>query len=284
MTEKQGRDQSYCAAEVRAYDRDRYLTALFAPEPRRGALMALYAFNLEIAKTRETVSEPILGQMRLQWWRETIDGIYAGNPREHEVAVALNAAVQAHRLTRGYLDRMIDAREFDLTDDPPADVAALETYAEGTSSALMKLALEALDGATEESLEAARHGGIAWAITGLLRAVPFHASQRRIYLPRSSLAEAGLTAADVISRPPAPALAIPVETLVSEARAHLADARRFRRSVPAKARAALLPLALAEGYLDRIERADFDVFAPSIEMGVARRQLQLFLAALRKRF
>ena len=71
MTEKQGRDQSYCAAQVRAYDHDRYLTALFAAEAGRDALMTLYAFNLEIAKTRETVSEPILGQMRLQWWRES---------------------------------------------------------------------------------------------------------------------------------------------------------------------------------------------------------------------
>lgn len=280
----QGRDQSYCAAQVRAYDRDRYLTALFAPEAGRAALMTLYAFNLEIAKTRETVSEPILGQMRLQWWRETVDGIYGGNPRQHEVADALNAAVGAHGLTRGYLDRMIDAREFDLADDAPADITVLETYAEGTSSALMMLALEALGGATEESLEAARHGGIAWAITGLLRAVPFHASQRRIYLPRASLAEAGLTEAEVFSQRPAPALGIAVRSLVAEARAHLAEARRLPGSVPAKARAALLPLVLADAYLNRIERAEFDVFAPAIEIGLARRQLRLFFAALRKRF
>lgn len=280
----EGRDQSYCAAQVRTYDRDRFLTALFAPEAGRDALMALYAFNLEIAKTRETVSEPILGQMRLQWWRETVDGIYGGNPRQHEVAAALNAAVGTHGLTRDYLDRMIDARDFDLTDEAPADVAGLETYAEGTSSALMMLALEALGGANAESLEAARHGGIAWAVAGLLRAVPFHAAQRRIYLPRACLTQAGLSEADVFSSHPAPNLSIAVRSLVAMARTHLADARQFRRAVPATARAALLPLVLADAYLNRIERAGYNVFASSIEMGVARRQLGLFAAALRKRF
>ena len=275
---------SYCAAQVRAHDRDRYLTALFAPEASRGALMALYAFNLEIAKTRETVSEPILGQMRLQWWRETIEGIYGGSTRQHEVATALSAAIETHGLSRDYLDRMVDAREFDLTDAPPEEMRDLEVYAEGTSSMLMKSALEALGGANDAALEAAHHGGIAWAITGLLRAVPFHAAQRRIYLPRAMLGEAGLSDADVLASTPAPALREVIREMVAVARAHLVRSRDLRGDVPAAARAALLPLVLADVYLKRIERAGFDVFHPAVRAGAAGHPLRLLLAALRKRY
>ena len=79
---------SDCAALVRRVDYDRYLTALFAPPPARERLFALYAFNHEIAKVRETVSEPMIGQIRLQWWREAIGGIHAGTPRKHMVVAA----------------------------------------------------------------------------------------------------------------------------------------------------------------------------------------------------
>ena len=66
---------------VRRHDRDRYQTALFAPADRREALFALYAFNYEIARVRETVTQPMLGQIRLQWWREVVEAAYAGAPR-----------------------------------------------------------------------------------------------------------------------------------------------------------------------------------------------------------
>src|SRR5690349_19421999 len=83
------------AALVRRHDRDRYQTALFAPADRREALLALYAFNYEIARVRETVTQPMLGQIRLQWWREVLDTAYAGTPpRNHSVAIALTAAIR----------------------------------------------------------------------------------------------------------------------------------------------------------------------------------------------
>src|SRR3954471_15014844 len=112
---------SYCAAEVRRLDRPRFLTALFAPSSLREDLFALYAFNLEIAKTLETVSEPMLGRIRLQWWRETIEGIYEGRGPQHAVAEPLAAAIRRHALPRAPLDRLIDARESDLEEEPPPD-------------------------------------------------------------------------------------------------------------------------------------------------------------------
>src|SRR5262249_20084786 len=100
---------SYCAGLLRRQDPDRYLTALFAPSDRREALLALYAFNHELARARESVREPIMGQMRLQWWRDGLAELRAGRPRAHEVVLGLNAAMAAHRLSPALLDGMIDA-------------------------------------------------------------------------------------------------------------------------------------------------------------------------------
>ena len=114
---------AYCANEVRRFDNDRYLTALFAPARGRRALMALYAFNLEIARVRESVSEVLLGQVRLQFWRDTIAEIYSARPRRHLVALALADAVRGHDLSRDHFEQLIDARAFDLEDEQPASVA-----------------------------------------------------------------------------------------------------------------------------------------------------------------
>src|SRR5579862_6081013 len=100
------------AGFVRAHDRDRYQTALFAPAGRREALFALYAFNYEVARIREIVTQPMLGQIRLQWWREAIEAAYAGGPvRPHEVAAPLTTVIRGGALTREYFDRLIDMRE-----------------------------------------------------------------------------------------------------------------------------------------------------------------------------
>src|SRR3954465_2814920 len=124
---------SSLARLVRRPDRDRYQTALFAPADRREALLALYAFNYEIARVRETVTQPMLGQIRLQWWREVLDAAYGGAPpRNHPVAVALTAAIREFGLTRELFDRLVDTRERDLVDEPPPSLAVLEDYAEGS--------------------------------------------------------------------------------------------------------------------------------------------------------
>src|SRR5689334_20676146 len=95
------RGLSPLAALVRRHDRDRYQTALFAPADRRDALFALYAFNYEVARVRENVSQPMLGQIRLQWWREVIAASYAGAPaRRHEIVQPRVATITVFGLSR----------------------------------------------------------------------------------------------------------------------------------------------------------------------------------------
>ena len=256
---------SYCARQVRRHDRDRYLTCLFAPAGRREGLFALYAFNLEVARTAEVVSEAMLGRIRLQWWRDALEEIHAGRPQRHEVIEPLARAVKAHGLTRGHFERLIEAREFDLEKEAPETLARLEDYAEATSAGLVLLALEILGAGDGASRRAGRHVGIAWALAGLLRAVPFHARHRRIYLPRDLSAAAGLEPEEIFAQRASPALAEVVRQVAARAGEHLAAARALRPEVAKAALPGLLPATLAGHYLSLLARAGWDPFHPVLQ-------------------
>jgi NADH dehydrogenase [ubiquinone] 1 alpha subcomplex assembly factor 6 len=271
---------------VREHDRDRFLTALFAPPDRRESLLALYAFNYEVAKTREMVSEPTLGRMRLQWWRDSIAAIYDGTPvRRHEVVEPLAQAIGAHRLSRPHFARLIDAREADLDDAPPHDLAALEAYAEASSAPLVLLALETLGVRDEAAQAAGRAVGIAFALAGLLRAVPFHARAHRVYLPADLLAAHGIELhRTVFELRPAPGLDAVVASVAARARAYLEAARSVRRSVPRAALPALLPAVPAARSLAALKRARYDVLAPRLALPDGGLAWRLALAAVLGRY
>src|ERR1700692_2982047 len=89
---------AYCAELVRTADRDRFLSSLFAPAQHRGALHALYAFNVEVARVREVAREPLPGEIRLQWWSEVVNGERAEEAAANPVASALLTVIERHRL------------------------------------------------------------------------------------------------------------------------------------------------------------------------------------------
>jgi len=258
---------STCADQVRRQDRDRYLTALFAPVECREDLFALYAFNLEVAKTAEVVSEAMVGRIRLQWWREAIEEIYQGRPRAHAVVEPLARAVRRHGLPRAPFDRLIDAREADLEGEPPRDLAALETYAEGTAASLFALALGVLGQPADQALtaEVARRLGLAWALTGLARAVPFHARQNRSYLPLDLTRRAGLADAERCAPRGSPALSRVVEALGTRATEHLGAVRGLRRELPRSAASLLLFAPLAADHLNRLRRCGYDPYDAKVQ-------------------
>lgn len=250
-------DLSYCGDQVRRYDRGRFLTAQFVPAARRDDLLTLYAFNIELAKVREVVREPMVGRMRLQWWRDALAAIAAGAPRAHPVALPLAGLLP--RLDRDRIARLIDAREADLDDAPPATLADLERYAEHSSATLVELALALLDQASAAALEAARPIGIAHALAGLLLAQPFRARHGRVDLPRELLDQARLHPAAVADPRSAAALRPVAHAVAARAAEHLAEGRRRARGVPKAARPALLVGRLARPMLRRLARADGDL-------------------------
>jgi phytoene synthase len=227
----------------------------------------------------------MLGQIRLQWWREVVDAAYAGTPaRRHEVATPLVAAIAAFGLSRAPFDRIIDTRERDLADTPPADITALVDYAEGTSSTVVHLALEALGAAEPATITAGREVGIAYALAGLLRAMPFHAASGRSYIPEEVAARVGLDPAAYAGHRDTPALRSAAAELAEAAAAHLAAGRQRRDQIPRRALAALLPAVIAGRFLRCLKRAGFNPFAPELAAPDPLQSWRLAAAALRNRF
>ncbi len=275
---------SYCAEQVRRFDPDRYLTVLFAPRARRAALFALYAFNIEVAKTAEVVSEAPLGLLRLQWWRDALEAIEAGQGPRHPIAEPLTEAVRRHHLDPALFGRLIEAREFDLEGQAPEDLAALEAYAAATSAGLVHLALQILGVEAAAARTAGHHAGIAWALAGLLRAVPFHAAAKRLYLPRDLSQAAALRTGELFELRSSPALCRVAERVAACAREHLRAARAVAGQVPRKARPALLCATLADHALARLARAGYDPFDPRVQERPPGRAWRLAWAALRGRY
>lgn len=177
---------SYCERLVREQDPDRFLLSHFAPVQCREALWALFAFNHEIAKTREVVSETQLGLIRLQWWRDAIAAIYdGGNVPEHEVVQPLAGVIKDYDLDRELFDTLIYAREFDLEDVLPADIDGVLHYADFTSMPLLKLAVTIAGGDAE--VEPVSVVATNYALMGMLRGTVSFAKQRRCYLPQDAM-------------------------------------------------------------------------------------------------
>lgn len=275
---------SFCAQQVRRQDNDRFLCALFAPAERREALFVLYAFNLELASIPDKVSEPLLGRMRFQWWREAVEGGLNGNATGHQVAGPLARVVAGSGLTATSLRGLIDARERDLDERPIPDQAAFTSYASDTAGALAEMSLDALDVGDPAAREAARHVGLAWAGVGILRSIPFHAARRRLYLPADAVREAGSTAEEIFAGIPSPGIRRVVAEVADWSRHHLNTARMNRGKVPAAALPVLLPSVLAEIHLDRLRRASFNPFDHNLARPAPWRVARLWMHARRSRF
>jgi phytoene synthase len=272
----------HCEAQVREGDPDRYFATLFAPADKRPFLFALYAFSREVARVRETVSEALPGEIRLQWWRDTLQGEARGDVRANPVAAALDDAIVRFRLPRQALVDLVDARTFDLYDDPMPSLSDLEGYAGETSSSLIRLAsLVLADGADPGAADAAGHAGVAYAMTGLLRAFPWHARQGRLYLPADVLGRFGVSREDVVSGRGGPGLLGALAELRGIARRHLDQARALRSTITPASAPAFLPVGLVESYLKEMERRGYDPFRTAIDIPQWRRLWLLWRAARR---
>ena len=242
-------------ARLRDLDRERYISVLFAPEPARPALAALHAFAAETARVRDMVSEPLPGEIRLQWWRDVLDGERAGEGAANPVSAALMTAIEAFNLPRASLMALLEAQIFDLYDDPMPSRADLEGYLGETVSAVFQLAAQVLNGgAAAPSADAAGHGGVAYGIAGMLRRTVHHHARGQVYMPGDVLAATGLDAARWLSDERTPAHDAAVQALVALGREHLARASEARRALPAGLRSPFVLLAVCEPVFAKAER------------------------------
>ncbi len=259
---------------VREADRDRYLSVLFAAEAKRPALFSLYAFNVEIARVRDLIHEPLPGEIRLQWWRDAILGEApaAGNP----VAEALIRTIREYELPPAAFDNMIEARLFDLYDDPMPSRTDLEGYCGETASALIQLAGLVLDrdGALATA-DIAGHAGCAQAIAGLLRSLPIHLARGQCYVPRDVLSAAGTSPEEFVAEKGGAAGKRAVAAMVALAREHLAKFEEGASALPPPLRPAYLPVALAHAYLALLSRSSVDPFKQIPDISPLRRNLAM---------
>lgn len=273
-----------CAALVRRLDPDRHAATLFAPREAQGPLFALYAFSAEIARIREVVSEPMPGEIRHQWWREALSCGGAEAAGQNPVAAALSYTLKRYHLPPEPLLALIEARGFDLYDDPMPTWLDLEGYCGETSSALIRLATIILaDGEEPGHADLCGHAGVAYAITGLLRAFPIHARRRQCYLPHETLITCGVTHEQIFAGEDSEGLRAALAAMRERAQAHLDVVRHHVSDVDQRIRPAFFPVCLVQGYLDRMVRPDYHPFETLIAMSPLARLWRLWRSARQAR-
>jgi phytoene synthase len=254
------------ASAVRRSDPDRYFASLFAPARSRPYLHALCAFNHEVAHVAESVREPMLGAIRLEWWRETAESAAKGSPRSHEVARGLASLFAETGLKLADFEAIIAAREFDSSNERFSDFAALENYLDTTGGGVMRLAAELLGSDPRVTRDAA----LAYGLTGLLRSLPFHNRRHKLYLPLDLLKEEDLTPDEFFVLENGPRIGRVTRRVMVRAWDYFRAARRIksRAALPA-----ILPAALVPVYLKRMGK----------DVPIHRRQMALLSAAMRRK-
>lgn len=265
---------------VRRADRDRYLAALYAPQDKRDALLALYAFNAEIAGVRERIHEPLPGEVRLQWWRDVLSSDDAAAASGHPLAEALTRVIADHALPRAAFDNYLEARIFDLYDDPMPSRADLEGYCGETASVLIQLAAMVLDGqAAPSAAELAGRAGCAQAMTGLLLLLPLHRAHGQCYVPAEILAAVGSSREEFLAGGEGAANA--ALAMIALAREHLSAFEAAASDLAPALRPAFLPLALTGAYLDRLEAAGPSLLRQTPRLSPLKRHWLLYRRATR---
>jgi phytoene synthase len=271
----------HCENEVRAADKDRFLAALFAPAEHRPPLLALYAFDLEIRRIAGRIREPLAGELRLQWWREVLEGKRGEEAQANPVAAAFLATLGQHALGREGLFEYLDARSLDLYAEPFATLASLKDYARAAEGCVLALAASIVS-ASAVSDQAHEDAAVAFALCDVLRTIGPDRAHGRVRIPSDVLGGQEASPADVLgARNPAQ-----VRAAVLELRA-IAD-QRVRRffeaaaTLPERARSAYLPMAVVPLYLGAMGPPSWDLYT-SAEVAQWKRQWHIWRVARRWR-
>ena len=257
-------DAAFCADLVRTHDFARYASALFVPADQRRALLAIFAFNVEISRVREQVSQPLPGEIRLQWWTDMLAGSGHGGVEGNPVAAELLLAIRNHRLPVERLSRLIDEHQFDLYNDPMPTMAALEGYITDTATALFSLGAGIAGRQSDDIEHIARHAGLAQGMAQVIAALPLDASRRQLFVPLQLLESHGSGMEEVFAGKQTPKLRAALDQLIAEGRGHLKTAFALLANAPPELRQIFLPLALVRRDLERMSRADSDPFMPGV--------------------
>jgi phytoene synthase len=246
---------------ARASDPDRALAALFAPPEARADLLALYAFNAELARIADQVTEPGLGAIRLQWWREAIEHAASGETVGHPVVDVFGEVLSRRTLSRERIARLIDARTFDVGQTVMPDARTLDAYLFDTTGGLFALAGQIVGAEGEKRDLVAEAGGRAYGLVRVMRSVPVLGAKGRTYLAADLLAQAGTSPQAIFAGETSEGLKALLAEMrerareaLREARFHLYGEGMTGTALDEAGRTAFLPLSLVEPYLAALEK------------------------------
>jgi NADH dehydrogenase [ubiquinone] 1 alpha subcomplex assembly factor 6 len=317
---------TYCTTLLRKYDNPSLVLTAFIPPAVRPAYLALRAFNISLSQVADIVSNPTVGALRMQFWRDTISSTFAGSPRKEPVSILLSHALDdlaartdgKAKLNKAWFTRIIAAREKYMDNRPYATLAELESYAENTYSTLLYLTLSSLPMGSVTADHLASHIGKAAGIVAVLRGIPLLAfpgppkdhsnreglggvlggtRQGAVMLPLDVMVQAGVKEEEVFRRgAEAPGLRDAVFAVATRASDHLITARSMLEGLrkgqgvghafeyegedgheyqgaPEKGKdieevdrafGVFMPSIATSLWLERLQKADFDVFRPEL--------------------
>lgn len=278
-------DAAYCADQIRLGDRDRYLSTLYAPDQSRRHLLALYALHHEISRIGDLVSEPALGEIRLQWWHDAVVDLYSGNTRDHPVLRELAKAIPAGDLQRAVFDKLMEATREDLYQNPPPFRHDLEHTAYDTDGLVILSATQILGARkTIDLIEAARDTGLALAITRALTTLSRDMVRGRARIPGDILAMANLSAVDIDPDSAKENKAAAFHEMWNWAKTTLERARSKIHHIPVTARSAFLPASVLDLYLKAMSKPQYDPWRDMPRVNVLRRQWRIMRLARKNNF
>ncbi|KAI2465997.1 Squalene/phytoene synthase [Annulohypoxylon bovei var. microspora] len=250
--------RQYCVAQLRQSDYDSYLIRNLLPKSRQDIYDALRAFNLELVRLPELVSNPTIGQLRMQFWRDAVNNTFAGKPPKEPIMILLYKVITeltkkggAPTSIKFWLLRLINTREKYMDNRPFTSLASLEEYAENTYSTLMYSNLAALPIQSMHMDHLASHIGKACGIVAIIRGIPILAASSPpvkspggasvgsgrtpvLLLPLDVMAETGLKEEDVYRHgPEADGFQDAVFKVATRANDHLITAREMLKNLEA---------------------------------------------------
>lgn len=272
----------YCLAQLKRYDHDRYLAVLLAPADLRPKLAALYAFEVELERVPHTVSEPMLGEIRFQWWRDVLESLTPASRPGHEVAEALAETLFDTDLDPAGLLPLVDVHADRLTAEPSAtlDAWVAEARRAATTSLQARLALLNCGDAENDAMLSLE---VAAQMARLLRSLPFYAGAQHLILPLDLMGEHDVDPHDVFQGVARPGLKALIGDLLQEAERHYIAGEKLDVSSPALLHG-LLPTALTSLYVKRMRARSFDPLRHNSDVPAFRRQLRLLRVLWSKRF
>jgi phytoene synthase len=269
------------AATVRSHDWSRHIAIQFAPEDKRGPLTTLHAFNAELDRITRIASDPLPGEIRLQWWREVLSGERQGEAAGHPLAAALVNMSRLYKLPLDAFDRLLEAKAFALYYDAFPDLVSFEAWCGESEGALLQLATLILEPeASLKTSDASGHGGIALAVGLILSELPVTRARGQCWIPADLLAACGLTRETWVAGTDGEAVANAVAAFSGKGLEHFSHFKEAARSLPNSLRPAFLPVFAARLALERASAKPQHVQSNGVAVSNLRKFLSIIHAAV----